>query len=356
MAAFARRLNEQSGARLIIEHTTDRARALPDADFVISSVAIKRNDLWRLALRNIPVLLDICRDMERLCPDALLLNFSNPESRLCLAVNKYTSIRSVGLCHGIFMGIESISRITGVPASDIDVNAAGLNHFTWMMSVHRKSTGEDLYPLLRQNSEDCDLGYLPLTRALFKAFGLFPSCSDDHIGEYLGYAFSKCLHRGYDFGGADRYREQLRRRIRQMADRKAPLDEYLQHRSGELAFDIVRATLDDTNEILPAVNIPNNGSISNLPSDAVVEVPAVVSASGVHGLSLGALPEGIAALCNTQIAVQKLAVDAAVTGSRHLALQALLVDPVIMDMDAAEKCLDELLEVHAPYLPQFGTH
>lgn len=175
MAAFARRLNEQSGARLIIEHTTDRARALPDADFVISSVAIKRNDLWRLALRNIPVLLDICRDMERLCPDALLLNFSNPESRLCLAVNKYTSIRSVGLCHGIFMGIESISRITGVPASDIDVNAAGLNHFTWMMSVHRKSTGEDLYPLLRQNSEDCDLGYLPLTRALFKAFGLFPS-------------------------------------------------------------------------------------------------------------------------------------------------------------------------------------
>ena len=104
---------------------------------------------------------------------------------------------------------------------------------------------------------------------------------------------------------------------------------------------------------MPSVNIPNQGCIANLPEDAVVEVPAVVSASGIHGLCLGRLPDGIAALCNTQIAVQKLVVEAAATGSRKLALQAMLADPVVTNADAAEKCLDELLSVHAAYLPQF---
>lgn len=379
VTALARKLNEASGAGLKIEHTTDRRAALPGAEFVITSVAIRRNDLWRLdweiplkhgirqvlgenggpgglshSLRNIPVVLDICRDMEELCPDALLLNFSNPESRICLAVSEHTSIRSVGLCHGVFMGISSISEITGVPTEDIDVKAAGLNHFTWMTSVRRRSTGEDLYPLLRGNAESCPPDYLPLTRALMRTFGLFPSCSDDHIGEYLGFAWDKCLHHGFNFDGADAYREQQWASIRRMVSGDEPLDRYLYCKSGEIAFDIVLATIADTNELMPAVNIPNRGSISNLPGDAVVEVPAVVGASGIHGLALRDLPTGIAALCNAQIAVQKLTVEAAVTGSRELALQALLADPVVTNMDAAERCLDELLEVHAPYLSQFA--
>lgn len=379
MARFARRLNEVSGAGLRIEHTTDRRQALPGADFVISSFAIKRDELWKLdweiplkhgirqvlgenggpgglshSLRNIPVLLDICRDMETLCPDAWLLNFSNPESRLCLAVSKHTSVKSVGLCHGVFMGVHSIARIAGVPVEDVHVKAAGLNHFTWMLAINRKSTGEDLYPLLRERAKQCRDDDLPLTRALMDAFGLFPSCSDDHIGEYLGYAWTKCIHHGYDFDGADRHRIGQWKKVLAMADGDASIEEYAKRTSGEVAFDIVRAMLADTNELVLAVNIPNRGCIANLPEDAVVEVPAVVGASGIHGLSLGALPEGIAAICNTQIAVQKLTVEAAVSGSRQIALQAMLADPVVQDMDAAERCLDELLAVHAPYLPQFG--
>ncbi|MDI6828298.1 MAG: hypothetical protein QME62_07435 [Armatimonadota bacterium] len=111
--------------------------------------------------------------------------------------------------------------------------------------------------------------------------------------------------------------------------------------------------LTNSNHVELAVNIPNDGLISNLPTDAIVEVPAVISGAGVSGISIGALPPGIAAMCNTQIGIQELVVEAAVTGSRQIALQALLADPVVHSAEAAEKILDELLALEAPYLPQF---
>lgn len=378
MYDFALRINEASGANIKFEKTTDRRKALPDAEFVINSIAVERNELWKLdwqipkkygirqvlgenggpgglshSLRNIPIIIDICRDMEELCPDAWFLNFSNPESRICMAISQYTSIKAVGLCHGIFMGIDSISEITGIDKTDIDAKAAGLNHFTWMLSLHKQSTGEDIYPLLREKEKGLDPEYMPLTRELFRSFGLFPNPSDDHIGEYLSYAWGKCDHDGYDFAAADAHRERQMRRLEAMASGKEPVTEYIKRASGEIVFDIISGMLKNTNAILPAVNIPNRGCISNLPADAVVEVPAIVNAAGIQGISVGDLPTGIAALCNQQVAVQKLVVEAAMTGSRAAALQALLVDPVIHDMDAASKCLDELLAVHAPYLPQF---
>ena len=378
MAKLARRMNEESGAGLTIEHTTDRREALPGAEFVITCIAIKRNELWRLdwqiplnhgikqvfgenggpgglshTLRNVPAILDICRDMEKLCPNALLMNFCNPESRICLAVSKYTSIKAVGLCHGVFMGMDSIARIVGVEQLDVDVKAAGLNHFTWALSAHRASTGEDLYPALREKEPNCDPNWLPLTRALFRTYGLFPFCSDDHIGEYLGFAWEKVHERGFDFDGADARRDKGWAHALKMASGEEPVAEYMRRGSGEASFDIVRGILADTNQLLPAVNIPNRGCITNLPADAVVEVPATVNSAGLQGLCLGDMPDGIAGLLNNQIAVQKLTVDAAVTGSRQLALQAMLADPVVTDMDVAERCLDELLSVHAEFLPQF---
>jgi alpha-galactosidase len=378
MHDFAQRINKVSGAGIKFEKTMDRREALPDAEFVINSIAVERNELWKLdwqipkkygirqvlgenggpgglshSLRNIPRIIDICRDMEELCPDAWFLNFSNPESRLCMAISQYTSIKSLGLCHGIFMGIDSIAEITGIDKDDIDARAAGLNHFTWMLSLHRKSTGEDIYPLLRRKERDLDPEFMPLTRDLFRSFGLFPNPSDDHIGEYLSYAWGKCDHNGYDFAAADAHRESLVKQLEAMAWGDQPVDEFIRYRSGEIVFDIISGMLKDTNEILPAVNIPNRGCITNLPVDAVVEVPAVVSAAGIHGLCVGDLPTGIAALCSQQVGVQKLVVEAAMTGCRETALQALLVDPVIDDIDNARKCLDELLAVHAPYLPQF---
>ncbi|GGJ02652.1 alpha-glucosidase/alpha-galactosidase [Alicyclobacillus cellulosilyticus] len=384
MTRLARRMNDEAGTGLIIEGTTDRRRALPEADFVITSVAVRRDELWRLdweiprrhgirqvlgenggpgglshALRNIPIILDICRDMEELCPNAYLINFSNPESRICMAVSKYTSIRTVGLCHGVFMGRDRVAEILGRRGEDLDVKAAGVNHLVWLLDIRDRHTGEDLYPLLREKEAALPpdapgiFGPDPLSRAMFRHFGYWPAPTDDHIGEYLPYAWELTGLEGYDFAAADRHRKWTWERIRRMAAGEEPLGDLLTKPSGELAFPIIRAITENRNEYVLAVNIPNRGCITNLPSDAIVEVPALVSGFGVQGLTMGDLPPGIAALCSAQVHVQRLAVEAAVHGDRRLAMQALLVDPVVDSISAAEKTLAELLDVHAPYLPQF---
>ncbi len=394
MTRYARKLNEALGAGLHIESTTDRARALPEAEFVITSIAVKRDELWKLdfqislkhgikqvlgenggpgglshSLRNIPIILDIARDAEKLAPNALLMNFSNPESRICLALSRYTGLRFVGLCHGIGMAYDSIGRLTGIPADDLKAVAAGLNHFAWVLDIRRKSNQEDVYPILRAADATYDPTYYPLTRKMFRLYGLYPHPSDDHIGEYLPFAWEECGLEGYDFQAADRRRAQSWERLVRMANGDEPLplpeqdpgsteqqkleDRPRLRKSGEFAFPIIASTLANRHEFIEAVNIRNEGLISNVPSWAVVEVPAVVGADGLKGVSVGALPAGIAALINTQAHVQDLAVEAAVHGSRELALQALLADPVVQSAEAAEKCLDELLSVHAPYLPQF---
>lgn len=390
MEAYARKLNEVTGAGIHISATTERSQALPEADFVITSFAIRRNELWKRdfeipakygikqvlgenggpgglshALRNIPVLLAIAHDMERLCPNAWLLNFSNPESRLCLAVSRYTGLRFAGLCHGIGDGYHSISRLTGVPPDDIEGIAAGLNHFAWFQSIQRRSTGEDLYPLLRQAEPEYDAGYEPLTRRLFHLYGQYPHPSDNHIGEYLGYAWEFCGTRGYDFEAAEMVRAERWRRVLAVVhgEMQVALPDHPHHpvnepviilrNSGEFAWQIIAAILADKPRLVEAVNIRNNGALTGLPDWAVVEIPAYASANGLNGLHIGALPAGITALLSNQVQVQSLVVDAAVLGRRDLALQALLVDPVIPSFEAADKLLDELLATHAAYLPQF---
>jgi len=380
MAAYARRLNEALGAGLLIESATDRAEALPGAEFVIVSIAVKRDELWKLdfqiplkhgikqvlgenggpgglshALRNIPIVLDIARDVERLASDALLLSFTNPESRICLALNRYTDLSCVGLCHGIGSGYRSIATLTGVPADDLIGIAAGLNHFAWFTDIRRRSTGEDVYPLLREMDREYDPSYLPLTRRMFRSFGLYPHPSDDHIGEYLPYAWEECGLEGYDFARADRGRAEAWTHVSAVArgEEAVPAPPQL-HRSGELAFPIIASVLENRHALIEAVNIPNAGLIAGLPDWAVVEVPAVAGADGVRGVAIGELPAGITALLSAQAHVQDLVVEAAVHGSRELALQALLADPVVHSAEAAERTLDELLAVHAPYLPQFA--
>jgi alpha-galactosidase len=376
IAAYARRLNEAMGAGLVLKQTPDRREALPGAEFVITAVAVRRDELWQLdfqiplryglkqvlgenggpgglfhSLRNIPMILDIARDMERLCPRALLLNFTNPESRISLAISRYSSINFVGLCHGIGMGYNSISRITGIDAGDLTGTAAGINHFVWFLDIRRKSTNEDIYPLLRAREPRHDPEDLPLSRRLFRHFGLFPHPSDDHIGEYLPYAWEFCGLEGYDFAKAGQHRAAKWSHVASVASGVS--DWQPAAPSGELAFPIIASMVAGRNDWIEAANIRNDGLIDNLPDWAIVEVPAVATPAGLRGVRVGALPAGIAALCNTQIGVQNLVVEAAVHGSRQLALQALLADPCVNNFSAAKQMLDEMLALHAPYLPQF---
>jgi alpha-galactosidase len=394
MAAFADRLNQSIGAGLRFEHTTDRTEALPGAEFVITSVAVKRNELWQLdfqiplrhgikqvlgenggpgglshALRQIPLVLGIARDVEKLAPNALLLNFSNPMSRICLAVCRNTGVRCIGLCHGINGSYRGISRITGIDVDDLKVFGVGLNHFAWVWKVHRKSTGEDVYPILREAERTYDPAFRPLTRRLFRDYGLYPYPSDNHIGEYLSFAWEDCGLKGNDFSGSPEKRKWGWEKIARIArgddpvpppepgepSRKesTPEDRLRFRRSDEEALSIIASALANRHDFIEAVNIPNEGLIGNLPDWAIVEVPAVVGADGVRGVKVGDLPGGIAALLNTQVHVQDLVTDAAVHGSRELALQALLADPVVQSAEAAGRALDELLHVHRDCLPQF---
>ena len=403
MTRFARRLNQALDAGLSIEATTDRRQALPEADFVITSVAVDRMVTWKKdfeiplkhgvqhvlgenggpgglshTLRNVPLLLGIARDMEALCPAALFLNFTNPESRICLALDRYTDIAYAGLCHGLCMGLEMISDITGIEVADLQGKAAGLNHFCWFLDIRRQSTGEDLYPLLRERESHYEPSGLHqeshiLCRRLFRAFGLFPYAGDDHTGEYLPYAHEFCGTDGPPWERWDSEFSRFARRIREIADGTRPAPEVWDHAptpedctpenvdhlglfpSGEYAVSIITGMADNRDNYIPALNIRNDGCIENLPDWAVVEVPGIASADGLRGLHMGVLPDACVAPLLTQVYVQSLAVDAAVKGSRELALQALLVDPVIQSWEAAEKILDELLEVHARYLPQFAT-
>ena len=304
-------------------------------------------------MRNIPIILDICRDIERLCPHALVLNFTNPVPRICMAIDRCTSVNAIGLCHGIGGQLGNLARVMSMRPESLTCKAAGLNHFTWILDLRFEDSGRDAYPDLRRSLQDYDPGFQPLSRKMFEAFGFYPSPGDDHIGEYLPYATEYCPMHGYDFDAAEEYKTGTWERIGRMVRGEEPVTELISCRSGERAFDIIGGILSDSNHSELAVNIRNDSLISNLPQDAIVEVPAAVGSDGIAGVDIGKLPSGIAALCRTQIGVQELVVEAAVKGDRKIALQALLADPVIPSFDAADKILGELLALEADYLPQF---
>ncbi len=411
--ALAQRLNREWEAGLSIVSSTRREEVLPDADFVIVSIESgPREGLWQRdweiplqfglrqpygenggpgglahTLRQVPPILDIARDMERLCPEAWLINFTNPLPRLCLAVSRYTRIRTVGLCHQIniahmLVGLALTERLgidvpPGVSSNAhpdiwpkagyvarqvqplVDIKAAGLNHFSWILDIHDRRTGEDLYPAFRQAFFELPATFEPLTRSVFQASGRCPVPGDSHLAEYLPWCHDPITRPWdkyelflYDWDEARRRRKRKWKEIRAMAHGDAPVDS-LRNVLSEGAAEIVEGALGPDEIYRPALNLPNQGHIDNLPDGAIVEIPALVASSGIRGLQVGSLPEMVAELCRREIAVASLAVDAAVSGDRDLALQALLLDPCVNDIDTAHAILDAYLGEYAAYLPQF---
>jgi alpha-galactosidase len=373
MAELAALMNAKCGAGLIIEQTTDRRAAFDGAEFVVNATAIDRNRLWKMdfevprkygirhtlgenggpgglffTLRTLPLVFDIARDMQELCPGALFVNFSNPESRIILALGKYSKVRALGLCHGIFMGQADVARIMGMPPEDVDVWGAGINHFQCLTQIRHRQSGADLYPLLRAREKDFDPAFDPLTRRLFRAFGYWMTCSDEHFGEYLPYGWEGG-EQGYDFAADERVRVEFADTLdRVLAGAPLPPDWLLP--SGERGAAAIGGIIHNKKRVLESGIVPNNGAIANLPAVAAVEVPVMVDAAGVHPISLGPLPDAIAKLLATQVNVQELAVEAAVRGSKEIALQALLIDPVVNSAAAAVKLLDELWQINRPYI------
>jgi alpha-galactosidase len=296
----------------------------------------------------LPLVFDIVREMQELCPRALFINFSNPENRIIHALGKYSTIRALGLCHGIFMGQGDVAGIMGLPYEQVEVWGAGLNHSQCLLQIRDRKTGEDLYPLLRAKEKDHDPSSLPLTRRLFRAFGYWMTCSDDHLGEYLAYGWEGGEH-GYDFEGDERARAAFAVELDRVVG-GGPIPPDWLTPSGERGAAVIGGILHNEKRVLESGIVYNRGVVPNLPADAAVEVPVMADAAGIHPISLGPLPDAIAKLLTVQVQVQQLAIEAAVRASKEIALQALLIDPVVNSAAAAVKLLDELWEVNRPYI------
>ena len=378
MITIANKIKQHYASSVVIASTRDRTEALPGADFVILAVERDRFRLWEQdfrvplafgfkhvlgenggpgamfhALRNYEIVLPVCHDIERLCPDALLLNFTNPESRILMAITQLSQVKAVGLCHGVPQARAYIAKLLQKDLETLDITIGGINHFFWVLTIKDKSTGQDLYPLLRQRASE---SAPPLAKKMVAVFDHFTYPSDDHIGEYLSFAheFTGLL---WEYGNENKhipYRERIAGQWRQdFLSGKTP-DEEIVRPSEEIAIDVIVDILTNRQAWRPSVNVVNEDLyVENLPRQAVVEVPAVVDAAGIHPKHVGPLPEPLAAFSRTQVSIQRLLVQAYQQRSRKLLLQALLLDPVINSVANAEKMLDYMLELQEDYLPKF---
>ncbi|MBN1641390.1 MAG: alpha-glucosidase/alpha-galactosidase [Anaerolineae bacterium] len=381
MYRFALLVRDHVGSDALVTRTTDRTEALPGASYVLTAVAVHRYALWEQdfrvplshgfrhplgenggpgalfhALRSLKLIMPICADVERLCPDALLLNYTNPEARVLDAILRLTQVRAVGLCHGVFSAIGFISAYLGVPVERLEVTSAGMNHFYAILSAIDLETGDDLLPGLLARVRADDSFPPSLWKKFIDHFGWLTYKSDDHIGEYVPY--------GAEFTGV-RWPYGLERRA--VSDGApapgfdpapylagAPLDERALRRSGEIAAPVICDIELDRRGRHDAVNVMNReGYISNLPEDAVVEVPAYADGAGIHPIAVGEIPEPQATYIRTQISIQRTVTEAYRTGSKRLLMQALLMDPVVNSIVEAEKLLDEMLDLQRAYLPAF---
>jgi alpha-galactosidase len=386
MTRLARRLNETWKADMKITSTTNRCEALPGADIVVGAVERNRYKLWQMdievprkhgcgelygenggpggffhTLRQVPITLDIARDMERLCPHAWLINMSNPESRLTLAIKRYTNVKTVGVCLATYITRRQLAtKVLGLPEEEVDVKAAGINHCHWVMDIRHNGTGEDLYPVVREKIKAVEPNWEPVSRECLRRFGYYPGPGDTHVGEYISWAAtlmpSNYTH--WIFEG-DQQVDKMTAALEKFAGGDGPLsadelEEFMVERGYRWqTLDIVLSLLDNGNRYVLAVNVPNDGYVTNLKQGAIIEIPAIVGADRIYGLGMGELPTAIASLMDRQLAVMDLNVEAAFTGDRQTALEGLTIDPLMPDPRTAEKILDEMLVAQADYLPQF---
>ncbi|MFQ5605607.1 MAG: alpha-galactosidase [bacterium] len=398
---IARRLNR----KLHVSNTTSLEAALEGADFIITSIEIRRYFYWSQdfhiprkygfpqiygenggpgglfhALRNYQPMLDIAKAMERVCPNAWMLNYTNPLTKICEMLTKCTKVKVIGLCHGVFQGIKQIARLLDMDAHDLKAYSSGLNHFTWFHSIHHAKTGEDLYPKLKAMERKAhwlaEWDEMALNRMVFRVFGLYPSPGANHIGEYIRWASeflaSSKLQYFYDPRAYDPWKEKKaptflynldvnptsvplnpKDPIIAMYPKKEEADPDAILPSGELAIPIIEGLACDVEDELAAVNISNSGNcVPGLPQDSVVEVPAVVNSRGLHPMKMPALPEGPLSFLRTQASIHKLLVEACQEKSRNKLLQALLLDPTTCSYHNAVHLINEMFELQAEALPK----
>lgn len=383
---FANRVIKENNLQASVLVTTNRREALKDANYVIATFQIGGISAYEhdykipfkygvdqcigdtlgpggifRALRSIPVMLDLAKDMQELCPNALLLNYVNPMAMMCWALGE-TKVKYIGLCHGVQTTLDLISGYTNIDKNDIDYICAGINHMGWFLKLEHKKM--DLYPMLRENFEKPEYYVNEKVRGeVLRHFGYFMTESTGHLSEYLPYFRKNDLALGLycdepAFGGetgayyswcklvSEKYSE---------VDYLAKEPSILPKRSMEYGSYIIEAIELDHPFRLNG-NIKNNGLISNLPTDCCAEVPIFVDGSGLHPTFVGNLPSQLAALNLTNINVQRLAVEAALSGDPEAVVHACALDPLTsakLTLKQIRDMASEMLVAEAAWLPQF---
>ncbi len=410
----AHKIADALGVSPVIEATLDRREALVDADFAISMIQVggykpstvvdfdipKKYGLRQTiadtlgiggimrGLRTIPVLLDMCHDMEELCPDVTFLQYVNPMAMNCWAISRASTINTVGLCHSVQGTAHQLANDIGVPYDEIDYLCGGINHMAFYLKFEKD--GESLYPAIRQVIEE---GRVPddniVRYKIFEKFGYFVTESSEHFAEYtpwfikrdrpdlveefnvpLDEYITRCERQiagwhmlrdkfededfafftgdnGHDEKPTDGSESDMERAIRRLLTVK---------RSLEYGSQIIHSMQTGKPQVIYG-NVANFGLIDNLPQGCCVEVPCLVDANGIQPTRIGTLPPQLAALMQTNINVQSLTVEAALTGNRDYIYHAAFLDPhtaAELDLDQITHLVDDLIEAHGDYLPQFN--
>jgi alpha-galactosidase len=399
---FAAKLNAAAGAPVVLEHSTDPAEALDGADFVLSSAEFGRFEFWKQdyeipnrhgarqingenggpgavfhSLRSIKNTLSICDSIEKYSPDAFLINLTNPMSRVTLAINRATSVRNVGMCHEMPMGIHRLARRLRVPRKHIEAKASGINHFTFFTEFRDTRSGEDLLPRIRDfyakrvfdysprmvraakaidrslaGATFLEFNYSPLVVHLVREYGLVPCSVDSHIGEYVPFALDVAEWMPTPLDFHEPIMVFLERAASWAATTKVPLPLHLAGHSHEEVVDIIAAMWTDTPTWIMATNVPNEGYLPDVADGAIVEVGATVDGNGIHPDRMPPLGEPLAGWVNTQTSLMDLVVESALTQDPDLALQAVVEDPCSPPDEAACCAMfDELRTLQAAHLP-----
>ncbi len=385
--------NKKLGNNYNIEQTIDRATAIKDADFVISS--IENGDRFELrwqdntiprkhgstemmaenggpggffhSARQIPEIVKIAKEVKKASPDAFFINYSNPMSRICLALKRAVpDLKSVGLCHQIHLLLPHLPRMLNRKLSDLQLSTIGLNHFAFLLGLKDLTNERDLMPEFNSKCVEYfkdkrdRFEFADLTFEVYKRFGYFPYVGDNHLCEYLqiGSHYTK-VQDIIDWitrmeQGNKGINDKISRYYKRLKKGRYPKRGILSRgASGERGIPIIEAIIEDKNSYEVAVNVLNDGIVNNLPQDLVVECSARVNKDGVHGVKLGKIPKNIAAILRIEASIQDICVEAILKESKELAIACLAMDVNCGSFEMAETIFKEMTELQRNYLPNF---
>lgn len=406
---LAKKMVEQKKSNIVISSSTDRTDLLPGADFVVTTIAVGGRRAWEQdvkiprkynicqpvgdsimpggisrAQRMIPVMVEIAKDIERLCPDAYFFNYSNPMTAIVTAVRRVTDVKIIGLCHGVIYGEKYLAKMLGVDVKRLTTIGAGLNHLTWLydIRVDGKDVHQELLDVVKQQKEEHEKtphvrnffnplledkeipNHMdnPLSWEFFERYGAIPAVVDRHAVEFFPERFPEGKYYGATLGidafpiddviarGEGIYKAML-----DQGETEGEVEaELFQRADGEheQLAEIIRSLLLDERKVF-SVNIPNEGAVAGIPDDAVLEIPGVATARGFSSMHVNGFEGPIKDIIIKRLASVDLAVEAALKGDRQLWADAMMLDGAVTDYETAENLVNDFIEEHKDYLPQY---